>query len=202
MKDMNNDIWKSYLSFNKNLPIEDTTQPLQSIIGIHLNYISTKHQDILDLGAGDGYAANTLMDKGKNVTAASLNPKEVNYMLSRGINAVEEDMHNLSFEDNSFDCVYMRQTLEHALAPYMVMSEVYRVLKDDGHFILIVPPEIDITNTNGGFIYAHNFSSKHYSVLTEVQLYTLWTKVGFELENMWILQTINGKDQGYLLRRS
>ena len=91
-KAMSDDIWQSYLDCNSSLPIEQTPQALKSTIDIHLQYIPTDSQNILDIGAGDGYASNCLMNRGKNVTAVSINTQEVEYMVSRGINAAEEDM--------------------------------------------------------------------------------------------------------------
>ena len=108
MKKMDSETWNSYLITNVNLPIEFTTEEMQQKTQIHLNKIPFNCQNILDLGAGDGYAAEFLMSKNKKVIATSLNSQEVEYMLQRGVKAQREDMHNLSFENDSFDCVYMR----------------------------------------------------------------------------------------------
>jgi hypothetical protein len=48
----------------------------------------------------------------------------------------------------------------------------------------------------------HNSASKHYSVLTEDQLFTLWNKFSFVLKDMWTLMTPNGIDKGYLLQKT
>lgn len=45
----------------------------------------------------------------------------------------------LPFEDNSFDTVLSTQTLEHVPEPQKMLSEAFRVLKKDGHFILTAP---------------------------------------------------------------
>lgn len=201
MRRMSHDIWSQYLSINENLPIEFTHESMKGIIQIHLSKIPRSCRDILDIGAGDGYAAEMLTSMGKNVIAVSINPKEVSYMVKRGIAAQREDMHNLSFAPESFDCVYMRQVLEHSIAPYLVFSEVFRVLRDGGFWMLIVPPELDIAISDGGYLYAHNSAVKHYSVLTEIQLKTLWEKTGFVLVTRWILGTPNGTDLAYLLRK-
>jgi ubiquinone/menaquinone biosynthesis C-methylase UbiE len=115
---------------------------------------------------------------------ASINKKEVNFVKNKGHSVFHEDMHNLSFENNFFDTVYTRQTLEHSIAPYIVFSEIYRILQNYGKFI-----------------YMHNSASKHYSVLTEDQLLTLWNKFNFVLKDMWKLMTPNGIDKGYLLQK-
>jgi len=46
---------------------------------------------------------------------------------------------SLPFEDETFDVVYSSNTLEHIQNIEIVMSEVYRVLKKNGHFLIRVP---------------------------------------------------------------
>lgn len=203
MKEMNHEIWEKYLSYNENLPIEKTSDNLKPIIDMHLSYVSSIGK-FLDLGMGDGYVLNKMRDRGvvsENLYGASINKKEVNFVRNQGHQVFHEDMHNLNFEDNFFNIVYTRQTLEHSIAPYLVFSEIYRILKNNGKLILIVPPTIDITKSDSKFVYMHNSASKHYSVLTEDQLFTLWNKFDFLLKDMWTLMTPNGIDKGYLLQK-
>ena len=42
------------------------------------------------------------------------------------------DAHDLPFEDNSFDGVIVQAVLEHVVDPNRCVSEIYRVLKDNG----------------------------------------------------------------------
>jgi hypothetical protein len=42
------------------------------------------------------------------------------------------DAHNIPLLDNGFDAVIIQATLEHVLEPIKVVSEIYRVLDDDG----------------------------------------------------------------------
>jgi SAM-dependent methyltransferase len=198
---MNEDCWQKHLNVNAKLSVEFTSKEMKNKIKIHLNRIPSSCSDVLDLGAGDGYSSEYLQNLGKNVIATSINPKEVEYMKKNGISAQLEDMHILSFESESFDCVYMRQVLEHALAPYLVFCEINRVLRESGYCILIVPPEIDLFMSNENSVYLHNSATKHYSVLTEIQLKTLWEKVDFELKDKWVLKTPHGTDVAYLLKK-
>jgi SAM-dependent methyltransferase len=203
MQKMTHEIWEKYLSYNENLPIEKTAGNLKPIIDMHLSYINCAGK-FLDLGMGDGYVLDKMRGRGfilEDLYGASINKKEVNFVRNKGHQGFHEDMHNLSFKNNFFDIVYTRQTLEHSIAPYIVISEIYRVLKNCGKLVLIVPPTIDITNSNSKFIYMHNSAPKHYSVLTEDQWFTLWNKFGFILRDMWTLMTPHGIDKGYLLEK-
>lgn len=49
------------------------------------------------------------------------------------------DAHYLPFEDNSFDLAICQAVLEHTKRPWMVVNEIYRVLKDGGIAYVEVP---------------------------------------------------------------
>jgi len=51
----------------------------------------------------------------------------------------EVDAHNLPHKDESFDCVILNQVLEHVKRPWIVIDEVYRVLREGGIAILSSP---------------------------------------------------------------
>lgn len=46
---------------------------------------------------------------------------------------------SMPFEDNSFECAFGTEVLEHCPNPEIVLKEVYRVLKQDGIFFFTVP---------------------------------------------------------------
>jgi SAM-dependent methyltransferase len=56
---------------------------------------------------------------------------EIRFLLANG--------EKLPFKDKTFDIVYSCHVLEHVSNDFNALSEVYRVLKDDGIFILSVP---------------------------------------------------------------
>lgn len=49
------------------------------------------------------------------------------------------DGKTMPFEDNSFDCAFGTEVLEHCPEPEVVLKEVYRVLKSEGIFFFTVP---------------------------------------------------------------
>lgn len=65
------------------------------------------------------------------------------------------DAHSLPYDDNSFDCVILQEVLEHLKKPWVVMDEVYRVLKEGGVVIATVP-----------FLYPHHENPKDYWRIT------------------------------------
>ena len=85
--------------------------------------------DLLDLGCGD----KPYRDLFDTVVKSHI-----------GVDSCAEadvvmDAHKLSFDDGTFDTVLATSIIEHCEDPFRVVSEVYRVLKKDGHFIVSVP---------------------------------------------------------------
>jgi SAM-dependent methyltransferase/uncharacterized protein YbaR (Trm112 family) len=52
---------------------------------------------------------------------------------------VAGDAHNLPFLDNSVNVAWLSAVLEHIQQPFLVMNEVYRVLKPGGYVLISVP---------------------------------------------------------------
>ncbi len=61
---------------------------------------------------------------------------------------VIDDMTKSRFEDNTFQCVVAVEVLEHVEEDEMFLSEVYRVLKPGGVFLMTTPNGDYISNTN------------------------------------------------------
>ena len=52
---------------------------------------------------------------------------------------INSSAENIPIEDNTFDCVVATELLEYISDPKVVMEEVYRVMKVDGHAFISVP---------------------------------------------------------------
>lgn len=87
--------------------------------------------DVLDAGAGDRFAEEWF--EGHNYTAmdvASSGKKDVD---------VVSDVRKTPFPDNKFDMVIMLEVLEYLEDPDKALSEMKRILKKGGCFIISVP---------------------------------------------------------------
>jgi ubiquinone/menaquinone biosynthesis C-methylase UbiE len=84
------------------------------------------------------------------------------------------DFHELKFNNAEFDAVYMREALEHSIAPFIALCEVNRVLKTEGIFLVNVPSQ--------DWVDWHC----HYIVPTEKQLKALLDKTNFKVEKQGI----------------
>ncbi len=70
------------------------------------------------------------------------NSKNINYIsgdLFSPLAKIKMDIHNMPFEDNSFDAILCNHVLEHVQDDKKAIKEINRVMKKDGFSILQVP---------------------------------------------------------------
>jgi ubiquinone/menaquinone biosynthesis C-methylase UbiE len=97
--------------------------------------------DVLDVGCGPG---NITIDLARvvslgRVTGIDLSPDVIEIARETqlesevtNVNFDVGDVYGLTFSDNSFDVVYAHQVLQHLSNPVVALTEMRRVLRDDG----------------------------------------------------------------------
>jgi ubiquinone/menaquinone biosynthesis C-methylase UbiE len=103
----------------------------------HLPYI-LNCENIIDLGCGNGRLVKKLNEVyKKNAVGITYNPQEVKNKLHKNIQLM--DMHELDFNDESFDGFVMWDSLEHCSSAYIALCEARRVLKENGKGLIFMP---------------------------------------------------------------
>ncbi|MBN2086906.1 class I SAM-dependent methyltransferase [Candidatus Peregrinibacteria bacterium] len=99
----------------------------------------TKGKKVLDAGAGTGRLSVKLKKAGADVTALDISPEMLHLLSQKNhdIKTIEGDMEDMPLEDESFDMVFSTLAMVHLKKIEPFMDEVYRVLKDDGIFVLV-----------------------------------------------------------------
>ena len=171
---MDNEKWQKYLRVNEE-DYSGSCEVDEGARGLHLQLIDLLPVDMfaLDIGCGTGWSTEELSKKYVSVTGISIQQSEIDFALSNHLtdetNFLLMDMHELTFLDKSFDTVYMREALEHSIAPFIALCEVNRVLKIGGSLMVNVPSQ--------DWVDWHC----HYFVPTEKQLISLLNKTNFEV---------------------
>ncbi len=108
--------------------------------------------DVLDFGCGAGYWSDRIAKlypwmtvTGVDAGAEFIEKARQLYKNSR-IKFVIGDFAKLKFSDDSFDCVYADNTLEHSFDLTATLSEIYRVLRNGGALVAALP--LDGLNPN------------------------------------------------------
>ena len=106
---------------------------------------------VLDAACGTGYGAHYLSQAAKEVIGVDISQKAIAYAREHyqkpNIKFTAMDVCKLVFPDKYFDTVCSLETLEHLSEPEKFISEVKRVLKENGVFILSTP-HVKKTNYN------------------------------------------------------
>ena len=96
--------------------------------------LPTGRQSILDIGARDGFFSRIFAERFREVTALDLNKPTFEMP---GVITVAGDATRLQFPDNSFDCVFCAEVLEHIPEVEKACREIIRVAR---HEIIIGVP--------------------------------------------------------------
>lgn len=122
--------------FNKNGYLEQAKK-VDSIIKNN----GIKH--VLELGCGKGFNSKFLAEHNPNVTftGVDLSPSHIKAAKDstsqlNNIFFLNEDFQNLPFDTDSFELVFEVESICHALDMPKALSETFRVLKNNGTFIL------------------------------------------------------------------
>ena len=100
-------------------------------------------KNVLELGCGKGFNSIYLARKnpdvkfiGIDVTDEHLLTANIKSQIFENIEFSYGDFHDLDFHDSSFDLIFELESICHASDMRKVLSEIYRVLKPCGQFIL------------------------------------------------------------------
>jgi SAM-dependent methyltransferase len=104
-----------------------------------LRVIPKGRRTVLDIGARDGHFSRLLTEHFAEVTALDL--RRPDYDFPR-VKTVAGDVTNLKFPDNSFDCVFCAEVLEHVPSIGKACAEIVRVARHE--VIIGVPYRQDI----------------------------------------------------------
>ena len=125
---------------------------------------------VLDVGCGQGQALAIFRDAGLDPVGLTFG-EDLQVCRDKGFDVHEMDQSFLDFDDQSFDAVWCRHTLEHSIFPFFTLAGFYRVMKPDAVLYVEVPaPETACRHEN---------HPNHYSVLPKSGWVNLITRTGF-----------------------
>lgn len=122
-----------------------------------------KEKKVLDVGAGDGLITHLLGARGIDSDVAG-----VALAKSHGVNVIYGDAYAIPFKDNSFDAVFVGDTLEHLAFPEKALEEIRRVTKK---YLYVASP-----------IKTVRPERFHYREWSRSELKEMVEKIGFKLE--------------------
>lgn len=134
---------------------------------------------VLDVGAGQGFCQPMFEAFGVYYEGVALGNDYLEAQ-KNGYNIERMDFNFLEYEDESFDLIFSRHSLEHSFSPLLSLMEWYRVSKQWLGLVVPAPEHFG----HGG--------RNHYYVLTEAQWNNLLSKAGWH--PIWFHVNNNNND--------
>ena len=145
-----------------------------------------RQKNVLELATGTGLIAKNIVNSAAHIEATDASPemlaeaKQGN--CSAKLHFSVQDMFHLPYADKSFDVVIVANALHIVPEPEKALSEIRRVLKDDG--VLAAPTFTHADNAFFGRVKAF------FMKLAGFPLYSKWTSaeyLAFLRENGWMV---------------
>lgn len=158
---------------------------------------SAKDKKVLDAGAGTGRLSVKLHKSGADVTSLDISPEMLHILGEKNsdIETVEGDMEQMPFENDSFDMVFSTLALVHLKKIEPFMDEVYRVLKNDGIFVLVnihYRKPLILNDGHGKYtIQCYNHFPRHVKEAAEKLAYNIEEEIIVnEGDDVWVSQIL------------
>lgn len=157
----------------------------------------------VDIGSNLGIGISEISDK-KGMIASDKEYKYVKNFNDRSVPSVVLDALDLPFPDNSCDVISCFETIEHVhmIDVKKMLTEIYRVLKDDGVLLISTPNK----EANG----KAKISPDHKQEFTSAEFHMLLKSFGFKIEeeygqcfikeNNLLHQTFRSLRENFLVR--
>lgn len=152
-----------------------------------LIYPVVRHKQVLELATGTGLIAKHIVRSADHIEATDAS-QEMIEQAKQGVESTKlyfsvQDMFHLPYADQSFDVVIVANALHIVPEPEKALSEIRRVLKDDG--VLVAPTFTHADNAFFGKVKAF------FMKLAGFPLHSKWTSheyLVFLRENGWTVQ--------------
>ncbi|OQX56257.1 MAG: hypothetical protein B5M53_02380 [Candidatus Cloacimonas sp. 4484_209] len=132
------DYWKNY---SPSKAEKFLISERDKVLNKYLDKLPAGAKNVLEVGCGFG--SNIRLIKGKredvNCFALDYSPEAINAVRNEIPDAIVADCRSMGFSDKSFDLVYSAGLIEHFVDETPVLSEMRRILKDDGYIVTFVP---------------------------------------------------------------
>lgn len=143
---------------------------------------------ILDVGCGDGFHLGLFQRYGKKswkVEGIDVDKRAVEAARRLGFNVHLGNVEEIDLPGNSYDLVFMIQTIEHVDKPNDILAGIYRLLKKNGRLVIITDNtgSVDFKLFKGSYWGGYHFP-RHLNLFNKHSLSMLGQNAGFQVENI------------------
>lgn len=134
--------WKKKITYWDNPPISQFEW--EKVHQYFLDMIpqqSIGYPRCLDVGTGSGLVTKRIKEKGYEVIGIECDARAITLASAKGLKVLKIDVEKdkFPFENQYFDVITCFEVIEHLREPSNMLTEVHRILKNDGCFIISTP---------------------------------------------------------------
>lgn len=137
---------------------------------------------ILDVGCGDGGLLYVFKAHGWETYGVDISDNACQLARKKlGSHVYNNSLKLCSFPDSFFDVVFLNHVIEHMPCPYEELSEINRILKENGFVFVYTPNVNSFQFTVSGNNWLHLDSPRHLVLYSESSIRFLLEKIGFRV---------------------
>lgn len=143
---------------------------------------------ILDVGCGDGFHLKLLREYGNKtwiLEGIDLDKRAIEVASHSGIKVHLGSVEEIDLPKESYDLIFMIQTIEHVEKPVKVLSAIYSLLKKGGKLVIVTDntDSIDFKFYKQRYWGGYHFP-RHWNLFNRKSLTLLAKKTKFEVERI------------------
>ena len=150
--------------------------------------------ELLDVGCGRGDLGAALVSQGWRVAGVDPSAGAVAFARARGVDAQTGTLETVDYDEQSFDAVVMRHSLEHVPDPVADLKRIHRLLKPGGLLVVSLPNFDSWERRRFGSAWFHLDLPRHRTHFGPRSLRLALEKSGFD-----VITTKTAGDAGSLL---
>jgi len=143
---------------------------------------------ILDVGCGDGFHLGLLRQYGNKtwkLEGVDLDQKAVKAATKAGLDVHLGRVQDVNLPENSYDMVFMIQTIEHLEDPPQVLKTIFKLLRKGGQLIIVTDntDSIDFNWFKNGHWGGYHFP-RHFNLFNRNSLTKLALDIGYDIKDL------------------
>ncbi|MEO6136119.1 MAG: class I SAM-dependent methyltransferase [Ginsengibacter sp.] len=143
---------------------------------------------ILDVGCGDGFHLDLLRRFGNkkwSLEGVDLDKRAVKAATESGLKVHLGSVQEIDLSTESYDLIFMIQTIEHVEKPDEVLHSIHNLLRKGGRLVIVTDntDSIDFNWFKRGHWGGYHFP-RHWNLFNRKSLSKLAEKTGFEVEDL------------------
>ena len=150
-------------------------------------------ETILEVGIGTGAVAEKMVEKLGPLSGIDISSEMISKINNPKITATVGDAHDLKFESNSIELIYMRNVIHYIDYPKKAFSEINRCLKPGGYFLFsqVVPPDDSLSDEYDWLVGRNIHYPTHLEITNWMKDFQIINESEFILGSQSIMNWLN-----------